>query len=76
MAAGSGILFNDRLVYNSTPNNSDHVRCSIELRYQPTDQDPMPAYGAGFRARSRRFPERMATLTDWLAERPEHSPRA
>jgi phytanoyl-CoA hydroxylase len=72
VTAGSAILFNDRLVHSSTPNNSDHVRWSIDLRYQPTDQDPMPAYGAGFLARSRRNPERVATLTDWLAERPEH----
>jgi len=72
VTAGSAILFNDRLVHSSTPNNSDHVRWSIDLRYQPTDQDPMPGYGAGFLARSRRNPERVATLTDWLAERPEH----
>jgi len=72
VAAGSAILFNDRLVHSSTPNNSDHVRWSIDLRYQPTDQDAMSAYGAGFLARSRRHPERVATLADWLAERPEH----
>jgi len=72
VTAGSAILFNDRLVHSSTPNNSNHVRWSIDLRYQPTDQDPMPAYGAGFLARSRRHPERVATLTDWLTERPEH----
>lgn len=72
VTAGSAILFNDRLVHSSTPNNSDHVRWSIDLRYQPTDQDRMRAYGAGFLARSRRHPERVATLADWLAEQPEH----
>ena len=70
--AGTGILFNDRLVHCSTPNDSDHVRWSVDLRYQPTDQDPMPQHGAGFLARSRRYPERVATLADWLDERPEH----
>ena len=69
--AGSMILFNDRNVHMSTPNQSDHVRWSVDLRYQPTDQDPMPQHGAGFLARSRRHPERVATLEDWLAERPE-----
>lgn len=71
--AGTAILFNDRLVHCSTPNNSDHVRWSVDLRYQPTDQDPMPQHGVGFLARSRRHPDRVATLADWLAERPEHT---
>ncbi len=72
VAAGTAILFNDRVVHSSTPNRSDHVRWSLDLRYQPTDQDPMPQHGAGFLARSRRHPERVAGLDDWLAERPEH----
>jgi phytanoyl-CoA hydroxylase len=50
------------------------VRWSVDLRYQPTDQDPMPQHGAGFLARSQKFPERVATLADWLARRPEHEP--
>ena len=73
LEAGGAILFNDRLVHSSTPNNSDHVRWSVDLRYQPTDQDPMPQRGAGFLCRSRRHPERVATLDDWLAERLEHA---
>lgn len=70
--AGSAILFNDRCIHKSTPNNSDRVRWSVDLRYQPTDQDSMPQHGAGFLARSDLYPERVATLEDWLAERPEH----
>jgi hypothetical protein len=34
----------------------------------------MPQYGAGFLARSRKHPERVASLEDWLADRPEASP--
>ncbi|MCA9740642.1 MAG: phytanoyl-CoA dioxygenase family protein [Deferribacteres bacterium] len=70
--AGGAILFNDRLIHCSTANNSDHVRWSVDLRYQPTDQDPMPQHGAGFLARSQAFPQRIATLEDWLAGKPEH----
>jgi ectoine hydroxylase-related dioxygenase (phytanoyl-CoA dioxygenase family) len=70
--AGGAILFNDRCIHMSTPNRAKTVRWSVDLRYQPTDQDPMPQHGAGFLARSRRFPERVATLEDWLASRPEH----
>jgi phytanoyl-CoA hydroxylase len=73
LEAGGAILFNDRCIHMSTANNSDHVRWSVDLRYQPTDQDPMANKGIGFLARSRQHPERVATEEDWLAERPEHS---
>ncbi len=72
LKAGGAILFNDRCVHMSTPNNSQGVRWSVDLRYQPTDQDPMAHIGAGFLARSHQHPERVATLEDWLASRPEH----
>jgi phytanoyl-CoA hydroxylase len=72
LEAGGALLFNDRCLHMSTANNSDHVRWSVDLRYQPTDQDPMPQYGAGFLARSRLHSERVATRVDWLAERTEH----
>ncbi len=72
LGASGAILFNDRCVHMSTPNNAKSVRWSVDLRYQPTDQDPMPRHGAGFLARSYRYPERVATLRDWLAEQPEH----
>jgi len=71
LEAGGAILFNDRCIHMSTPNNARKVRWSVDLRYQPTDQDPMPQHGAGFLARSYRYPERVAMLEDWLAERPE-----
>lgn len=73
--AGTAILFNDRLLHMSTPNNSNGVRWSVDLRYQPTDQDPMVQHGIGFLARSSLYPERVATLDDWLNERMEHDPQ-
>jgi len=72
LEAGGAILFNDRCIHMSTPNNSAGVRWSVDLRYQPTDQDPMRGHGVGFLARSRRHPRHVATREDWLAERPEH----
>ncbi|MDU0202437.1 MULTISPECIES: phytanoyl-CoA dioxygenase family protein [Paenibacillus] len=74
VSAGSAILFNDRCLHMSTPNLSDEVRWSVDLRYQPTDQDPMPGHGAGFLARSYKYPDRVATLEDWLVNRMEHTP--
>jgi phytanoyl-CoA hydroxylase len=73
LAAGGAILFNDRCIHMSTPNRSQTVRWSVDLRYQPTDQDPMAQHGIGFLARSRRHPEREATLQDWLAGRSERA---
>ncbi len=71
LESGGAILFNDRCIHMSKPNQSDHVRWSVDLRYQPTDQDPMPQHGVGFLARSYKYPERVATLEGWLAYRPE-----
>lgn len=76
ISAGSAILFNDRLLHMSTPNRSNGVRWSVDLRYQPTDQDPMPQHGAGFLGRSKLRPERVATLDDWLQGRAEHETEA
>ena len=70
--AGGAILFNDRCIHMSTPNFSDHVRWSVDLRYQPTDQDVMKEHGAGFLCRSATNPHRVATLEDWLSFRLEH----
>jgi phytanoyl-CoA hydroxylase len=71
VGVGSAIIFNDRFIHSSGPNLSTHVRWSVDLRYQPADQDPMPQHGAGFLARSRAHPARVASLADWWAERTE-----
>lgn len=77
MKAGSAVFFNDRLIHSSTPNNSSGVRWSVDLRYQPTDQDPMSnGENTGFLARSAKYPERVATEEDWLAGRLEHEAEA
>ncbi len=73
IAAGGAIVFNDRFIHSSTANNSNQVRWSVDLRYQPIDQDPMPQHGVGFLVRSRTHPDKVATLEDWIAERPEHT---
>jgi len=70
--AGGAILFNDRCIHMSTPNHSDHVRWCVDLRYQPTDQDPMTHHGAGFLCRSAAYPNKVADIDDWLAYRLEH----
>jgi hypothetical protein len=71
--AGTAILFNDRLLHMSTSNLSRGIRWSVDIRYQSTDQDPLPNHGAGFLARSYLYPERVANLEDWLTKRPEHA---
>jgi phytanoyl-CoA hydroxylase len=68
---GTAIIFNDRFIHSSGPNTSSHVRWSVDLRYQPADQDPMRQHGVGFLARSRTRPERVASIDDWRAGRME-----
>lgn len=65
--AGDIVLFNDRCIHMSKVNNSNSVRWSLDLRYQPTDQDEMPNHGVGFLARSKLFPEQVANKADWIA---------
>lgn len=69
---GDAILFNDRCIHMSKRNQSNSVRWSLDLRYQPTDQDEMPEHGIGFLARSAAHPDAVADQEDWLAERTRH----
>jgi phytanoyl-CoA hydroxylase len=68
MAVGDLLLIQHKTVHRSTPNVSDRVRWSLDLRYsdpaQPTGRDEVP----GFIARSRRNPAAVARSHDeWLA---------
>jgi len=68
MRVGDLLLIQHKTVHRSTPNVSDRVRWSLDLRYsdpaQPTGRDEVP----GFIARSRTNPEACArTYRDWLA---------
>jgi len=47
---------------------------SFSLIFSMTRTWRLPQYGAGFLARSHKHPERVASLEDSLAERPEASP--
>jgi phytanoyl-CoA hydroxylase len=55
-----------------TPNMAKTVRCCVDLRYQPTDQNPMINHGVSFLARGHTCLGRIADLKDWLANRAEH----
>ncbi len=71
--AGDIVLFNDRCIHMSEVNNSNSVRWSLDLRYQPTDQDEMPDLGVGFLARSKKHPRQVADKEDWVALRTHHT---
>ena len=58
-----GIVFMHRYMpHRSTPNYSDGVRWSMDLRYQPTGQPTGRPFHPDFVVRSRRNPE--SVLTD------------
>ncbi len=64
---GSVLLTQHKTIHRSTPNRSDHIRWSLDLRYsdpvQPRGRDNVP----GFIAHSRAHPESVAhSVQDWL----------
>jgi ectoine hydroxylase-related dioxygenase (phytanoyl-CoA dioxygenase family) len=68
MQVGDLLLIQHKTVHRSTPNRSDRVRWSLDLRYsdpaQPTGRDEVP----GFIARSRKNPAAVAgSHNEWLA---------
>ena len=65
--AGSAVVFNDTFVHCSSPNRSDHVRWSVDIRYQPAGQDKMAAHGPGFVVRSRTGSFPLDDEHTWLA---------
>lgn len=66
---GTAIIFNDGFIHSSGLNASTQVRSSVDLRYQPSDRDPMLQHGIGFLARSRAHLGRVASPDDWRAGR-------
>jgi ectoine hydroxylase-related dioxygenase (phytanoyl-CoA dioxygenase family) len=54
---GSVLFMHKLLIHASYANNSDDIRWSIDLRYNPTDQPRVRSYFPGFIARSRAHPE-------------------
>ncbi len=61
-----GIVFMHRYTpHRSTPNYSDHVRWSLDLRYQPTGVPTGRPFYPDFAVRSRQHPE--SVMTDYAA---------
>lgn len=68
LKAGGVVVLQHKTIHRSIPNNSDHIRWSLDLRYSdpamPSGRDYMP----GFIARSRSAPDTVAqSVEDWLA---------
>jgi len=62
MKRGSALFMNKMTPHCSLPNVSDHMRWSMDLRYNPSGQPTGRPEFPGFVARSRRYPS--AELTD------------
>jgi len=54
---GAALFMHRRTLHSSLPNESDHVRWSFDLRYNPIGQPTGRALMPGFIARSRSAPE-------------------
>ncbi len=61
VGAGGIVLLHKRTAHGSLDNNSDSIRWSLDLRYQPTGQPTGRSVFPGFVARSAAHPERVLT---------------
>jgi hypothetical protein len=57
MRAGDVLFFQKKMIHSSLPNNSDGIRWSFDLRYNPIGQPTGRPWLPGFVARSRSHPE-------------------
>ena len=80
-----GAVFQDKFTpHRSTPNRSETVRWSLDLRYQPAGEPTGRPFHPAFVVRSRRAPEQVCTHEEWsqgwqetfddLAGKPEPKP--
>jgi phytanoyl-CoA hydroxylase len=63
-----GAIFQDKFTpHRSTPNRSEVVRWSLDLRFQPTGTPTGRPFHPAFVVRSRSTPERVSSHNDWSA---------
>jgi hypothetical protein len=67
LAVGGAILIHQQCSHASPPNRSDHIRWSVDIRYQDGRKPVKSAREPGFLARSRERPDEViTTLDDYL----------
>ncbi len=69
MGPGDLLAFNQRTPHGAAPNHSDHVRWSVDLRYEATATATVVGRKYGFVAQSRSNPQSETSLADWLKKR-------
>lgn len=66
---GDVVLFHNLLFHQGLPNHSDHIRWSVDWRYQDSTQDTLRKE-RGHLVRSSRFPEQVVSgAQDWAGRR-------
>ena len=64
MQVGDALLFHQHLPHHSPFNGSDHIRWSVDIRYQDGNQRVKSAREPGFLARSKERPQDVVTTFD------------
>ncbi len=68
MEVGDILCFNQFMPHRALPNNTDSVRWSLDLRYEPTAQATETGKQQGFIARSTEAPESETSYQDWMKQ--------
>jgi phytanoyl-CoA hydroxylase len=69
MSPGDILLFNQRTPHGAARNRSDHVRWSVDIRYEATATATVVGQKYGFVAQSPSDPATETSLAEWLTKR-------
>jgi ectoine hydroxylase-related dioxygenase (phytanoyl-CoA dioxygenase family) len=73
---GDALVFTQITPHGAWPNHADHIRWSVDIRYEATATATVVGRKYGFVAQDRSDPSRETSLDDWLAKRRPPSPEA
>ena len=69
MGPGDVLAFNQRTPHGAAPNLTDHIRWSVDIRYEATATATVVGRKYGFVAQSRNDPQSETSLAEWLKKR-------
>jgi hypothetical protein len=73
---GDLLVFNQRTAHGAMTNATDHIRWSVDVRYEATATATVVGKKYGFVAQSVSDPASETPLAEWLAKRTAPSPHA
>ena len=69
MGPGDVLMFNQLVPHGAAPNETRHIRWSVDVRYEATETATVIGRRYGFVAQSRKNPASETSLEDWMKKR-------